>query len=111
MSETFESQSQREAAVVVGRGSLLSLALAEYRWPLHRGSPEQPARRRGAQAACTFMVLKNTLALSCCRRHLVSMLPRKPWSVQRLYGFSEDAVAAAKVIADFAKTNDKLCHR
>jgi len=25
-----------------------------------------------------------------------------------IYGFSEDAVAAAKVIADFAKTNDKL---
>ena len=25
-----------------------------------------------------------------------------------IYGFSEDAVAAAKVMADFAKTNDKL---
>jgi large subunit ribosomal protein L10 len=25
-----------------------------------------------------------------------------------IYGFSEDAVAAAKVIADFAKGNDKL---
>jgi large subunit ribosomal protein L10 len=25
-----------------------------------------------------------------------------------IYGFSEDAVAAAKVLADFAKTNDKL---
>ena len=25
-----------------------------------------------------------------------------------IYGFSEDAVAAAKVVADFAKTNDKL---
>ena len=25
-----------------------------------------------------------------------------------IYGFSEDAVAAAKVIADFAKSNDKL---
>jgi large subunit ribosomal protein L10 len=25
-----------------------------------------------------------------------------------IYGFSEDAVAAAKVISDFAKTNDKL---
>jgi large subunit ribosomal protein L10 len=25
-----------------------------------------------------------------------------------IYGFSEDAVAAAKVIVDFAKTNDKL---
>ena len=25
-----------------------------------------------------------------------------------IYGFSEDAVAAAKVLADFAKTNDRL---
>jgi large subunit ribosomal protein L10 len=25
-----------------------------------------------------------------------------------IYGFSEDAVAAAKVVADFAKSNDKL---
>ena len=28
-----------------------------------------------------------------------------------IYGFSEDAVAAAKVVADFAKTNDKLVIR
>jgi large subunit ribosomal protein L10 len=28
-----------------------------------------------------------------------------------VYGFSEDAIAAAKVVADFAKTNDKLVIR
>jgi large subunit ribosomal protein L10 len=28
-----------------------------------------------------------------------------------IYGFSEDAVAAARVVADFAKTNDKLVLR
>ena len=28
-----------------------------------------------------------------------------------IYGFSEDAVAAARVVADFAKTNDKLVIR
>jgi large subunit ribosomal protein L10 len=28
-----------------------------------------------------------------------------------IYGFSTDAVAAAKVVADFAKTNDKLVIR
>ncbi len=28
-----------------------------------------------------------------------------------IYGFSEDAIAAAKVIQDFAKTNDKLVVR
>ena len=32
---------------------------------------------------------------------------RRAWSAP-IYGFSEDAVAAAKVIADFAKGNDKL---
>ena len=29
----------------------------------------------------------------------------------RVYGFTEDDVAAAKVVADFAKTNDKLVIR
>ena len=28
-----------------------------------------------------------------------------------IYGFSEDAIAAAKVVAEFAKTNDKLVIR
>ena len=52
-------------------------------------------------------VLKNTLA----RRAVAGT----PFEVAQgamvgplIYGFSEDAVAAAKVIADFAKGNDKL---
>ena len=52
-------------------------------------------------------MLKNTLA----RRAVAGT----PFEVAQgvmvgplIYGFSEDAVAAAKVISDFAKTNDKL---
>ena len=52
-------------------------------------------------------VLKNTLA-----RRAVAGTPFEAAAESMvgplIYGFSEDAVAAAKVIADFAKTNDKL---
>ena len=52
-------------------------------------------------------VLKNTLA-----RRAVAGTPFEVRSETMIgpliYGFSEDAVAAAKVMADFAKTNDKL---
>jgi large subunit ribosomal protein L10 len=55
-------------------------------------------------------VLKNTLA-----RRAVAGTPfevaREAMAGPLIYGFSEDAVAAAKVIADFAKTNDKLVIR
>ena len=52
-------------------------------------------------------MLKNTLA-----RRAVAGTPFEAASESMvgplIYSFSEDAVAAAKVIADFAKTNDKL---
>ena len=52
-------------------------------------------------------MLKNTLA-----RRAVAGTPFEVASEAMagplIYGFSEDAVAAAKVIADFAKGNDKL---
>jgi len=51
--------------------------------------------------------LKNTLA-----RRAVKGTPfevaTESMAGPLIYSFSEDAVAAAKVIADFAKTNDKL---
>jgi len=52
-------------------------------------------------------VLKNTLA-----RRAVNGTPfevaAESMAGPLIYGFSEDAVAAAKVISDFAKGNDKL---
>ena len=82
-----------------------TLALAEYRGLTveHLNALRKQARDKGVY----LHVLKNTLA----RRAVAGT----PFEVAQgamvgplIYGFSEDAVAAAKVIADFAKGNDKL---
>ena len=82
-----------------------TLALAEYRGLTveNLNKLRVDARSKGVY----LHVLKNTLA----RRAVAGT----PFEVAQgamvgplIYGFSEDAVAAAKVIADFAKTNDKL---
>ena len=82
-----------------------TLALAEY-----RGLTVEALNklRVDARAKGVYLhVLKNTLA-----RRAVAGTPFEAASATMvgplIYGFSEDAVAAAKVIADFAKTNDKL---
>ena len=82
-----------------------SLALAEYRGLTveHMNKLRIDARSKGVY----LHVLKNSLArravagtpFECATEAMVGPL---------IYGFSEDAVAAAKVIADFAKGNDKL---
>lgn len=82
-----------------------SLALAEYRGLTveHMNKLRVDARSKGVY----LHVLKNSLArravagtpFECAAEAMVGPL---------IYGFSEDAVAAAKVIADFAKGNDKL---
>ncbi|MFT4192408.1 MAG: 50S ribosomal protein L10 [Comamonas sp.] len=64
------------------------------------------ARSKGV----SLSVLKNTLA----RRALAGTgfeVIGDQLTGPLIYGFSEDAVAAAKVVADFAKTNDKLVIR
>ncbi|KPF51838.1 50S ribosomal protein L10 [beta proteobacterium AAP51] len=82
-----------------------TLALAEYRGLTVESLNKLrvDARSKGVY----LHVLKNTLA----RRAVAGT----PFEVAQgamvgplIYGFSEDAVAAAKVITDFAKTNDKL---
>jgi len=82
-----------------------TLALAEYRGltVAHLDTLRRQARDKGVY----LHVLKNTLA----RRAVAgsSFEVAQPNMVGPLiYGFSEDAVAAAKVMADFAKGNDKL---
>jgi large subunit ribosomal protein L10 len=82
-----------------------TLALAEYRGLTveHLNVLRRQARDKGVY----LHVLKNSLArravagtpFECATESMVGPL---------IYGFSEDAVAAAKVISDFAKTNDKL---
>ena len=82
-----------------------TLALAEYRGltVAHLDVLRKQAREKGVY----LHVLKNTLA-----RRAVAGTPFEVASGSMvgplIYGFSEDAVAAAKVISDFAKGNDKL---
>jgi len=98
-----------KAAVVDGVAAQAArsqtLALAEYRGLTveHLNKLRVDARAKGVY----LHVLKNTLA----RRAVAGT----PFEVAQgamvgplIYSFSEDAVAAAKVVADFAKTNDKL---
>ena len=82
-----------------------TLALAEYRGLTveHLNALRKSARDKGVY----LHVLKNTLA-----RRAVKGTPFEVASDAMvgplIYGFSEDAVAAAKVLSDFAKGNDKL---
>jgi large subunit ribosomal protein L10 len=82
-----------------------TLALAEYRGLTvdHLNVLRKQARERGVY----LHVLKNSLA-----RRAVVGTPFEVASASMvgplIYGFSKDAVAAAKVMSDFAKTNDKL---
>lgn len=82
-----------------------TLALAEYRGLTveHLNNLRRQARDNGVY----LHVLKNTLA-----RRAVAGTPFEVVAEAMvgplIYSFSEDAVAAAKVLANFAKTNDKL---
>ena len=104
------SLNRNEKAVVVSdvaaqAAKSQTLALAEY-----RGLTVEALNklRVDARAKGVYLhVLKNTLA-----RRAVAGTQFEAASESMvgplIYGFSEDAVAAAKVIADFAKGNDKL---
>ena len=98
-----------KAAVVadVGRQVARSqtLALAEYRGLTV--AQLDTLRRQARDKGVYLHVLKNTLA----RRAVVGSQFEAASAAMvgpLIYGFSEDAVGAAKVIADFAKGNDKL---
>jgi large subunit ribosomal protein L10 len=107
--QTLSLNRNEKAAVVDGVSAQAArsqtLALAEYRGltVAHLDTLRRQARDKGVY----LHVLKNTLArravagtaFEVAQGHMVGPL---------IYGFSEDAVAAAKVIADFAKGNDKL---
>jgi large subunit ribosomal protein L10 len=93
------------AEVAAQAGKAQTLALAEYRG-LTVAQLDQ-LRKNAREQGVYLHVLKNTLA----RRAVAGTsfeVAAESMSGPLIYGFSEDAVAAAKVIADFAKTNDKL---
>ena len=98
-----------KAAVVEDIGAQVSVAasiiVAEYRG-LEVGAITN-LRKQARNAGVTLRVLKNTLA-----RRAVAGTPFEGLSDHLvgplMYGMSKDAVAAAKVLNDFAKSNDKL---
>ena len=85
-----------------------TLVMAEYRGITVADMTKlrNDARSKGV----SLSVLKNTLA----RRAVTGSsfeVAADQMTGPLIYGFSVDAVAAAKVVADFAKTNDKLVIR
>ncbi|MFT4268317.1 MAG: 50S ribosomal protein L10 [Xenophilus sp.] len=85
-----------------------TLVLAEYRGITVADITRlrNDARSKGV----SLSVLKNTLARRAVAGSAFEVVGDQ-FTGPLIYGFSEDAVAAAKVVADFAKTNDKLVIR
>lgn len=85
-----------------------TLVMAEYRGITVADMTKlrATARSNGVELS----VLKNTLARRAVAGSQFEVLGDK-MTGPLIYGFSVDAVAAAKVVADFAKTNDKLVIR
>ena len=105
------NRSEKEAVVndVTGLAAKAqTLVMAEYRGITVADMTKLRSAARSSGVALN--VLKNTLARRAVAGSgfaVASDLMTGPL----IYGFSQDPVAAAKVVADFAKTNDKLVIR
>jgi large subunit ribosomal protein L10 len=85
-----------------------TLVMAEYRGITVADMTKLRVAARGA--GVDLSVLKNTLARRAVQGTAFEGVGDQ-MTGPLIYGFSVDAVAAAKVVADFAKTNDKLVIR
>ena len=85
-----------------------TLVMAEYRGITDADMTKLRTDARSKGVALS--VLKNTLARRAVAGSSFEVVGEQ-MTGPLIYGFSEDAVAAAKVVADFAKTNDKLVIR
>ncbi len=85
-----------------------TLVMAEYRGITVADMTKLRSQARGL--GVTLSVLKNTLARRAVAGSAFEIVSDQ-MTGPLIYGFSVDAVAAAKVVADFAKTNDKLVIR
>ena len=85
-----------------------TLVLAEYRGITVADMTK--LRNTARSQGVTLSVLKNTLARRAVAGSAFEVIGDQ-MTGPLIYGFSVDAVAAAKVVADFAKTNDKLVIR
>ncbi|MBB1599928.1 50S ribosomal protein L10 [Variovorax sp. UMC13] len=105
------NRSEKEAVI----GDVTSLAakaqtlvLAEYRGITVADMTK--LRNTARSQGVTLSVFKNTLARRAVAGSAFEVIGDQ-MTGPLIYGFSVDAVAAAKVVADFAKTNDKLVIR
>ena len=85
-----------------------TLVMAEYRGITVADMTKLRSQARGL--GVTLSVLKNTLARRAVAGSAFEVVSDQ-MTGPLIYGFSVDAVAAAKVVSDFAKTNDKLVIR
>ena len=85
-----------------------TLVLAEYRGITVAAMTDLCVKARAA--GVTISVLKNTLARRAVAGSAFEVAGDQ-MTGPLIYGFSEDAVAAAKVMAEFSKINDKLVLR
>ena len=107
------SLNRSEKQVVIDEVTALAaqaqtLVMAEY-----RGITVADMTRLRSQArekGVNLSVLKNTLARRAVTGSAFEVVSDQ-MTGPLIYGFSTDAVAAAKVVSDFAKTNDKLVIR
>jgi len=105
------NRSEKEAVIndVTGLAAKAqTLVIAEYRGITVADMTKLRASARSQ--GVSLSVLKNTLARRAVNGSSFEVLVDQMTS-HLIYGFSEDAVAAAKVVADFAKTNEKLVIR
>ena len=105
------NRSEKEAVIseVTGLAAKAqTLVMAEYRGIT--GADMTKLRNEARGKGVSLSVLKNTLARRAVAGSAFDVVSDQ-MSGPLIYGFSEDAVAAAKVVADFAKTNDKLVIR
>lgn len=105
------NRSEKEAVVSEVTGlvqSAQTLVLAEYRGITVADMIKlrSSARSQGV----TLSVLKNTLARRAVSGSTFEIVADQ-MTGPLIYGFSVDAIAAARVVADFSKTNDKLVIR
>jgi large subunit ribosomal protein L10 len=105
------NRSEKEAVITEVTGlaaKAQTLVMAEYRGITVADMTKlrSTARSQGV----SLSVLKNTLARRAVAGSQFEVAADK-MTGPLIYGFSVDAVAAARVVADFAKTNDKLVIR
>ena len=105
------NRSEKEAVIeqVTGLAAKAqTLVMAEYRGITVADMTK--LRTEARSKGVNLSVLKNTLARRAVAGSQFEILGDQ-MTGPLIYGFSVDAVAAAKVVADFAKTNDKLVIR